>query len=120
MEGLVKGDVVVLPFPFSDLSANKRRPAVVITKGEYGDVILCQITSKAPTNRRLRRQSVLGTETVELRDKDFQEGKLKITSYVRPRKIFTADLGLVLYRACKIKKEKTTEIEDAICRIVKE
>jgi len=110
MEGLVKGDVVVLPFPFSDLSANKRRPAVVVTKGEYGDVILCQITSKAKK----------GAETVELRNKDFHEGKLKITSYVRPRKIFTADLGLVLYRACKIKKEKTTEIEDAICRIVKE
>src|SRR3989344_1549967 len=109
MEGLVKGDVVVLPFPFSDLSANKRRPAVVVTKGEYGDVILCQITSKAKK----------GAETVELRNKDFHEGKLKITSYVRPRKIFTADLGLVLYRACKIKKEKTTEIEDAICRIVK-
>ncbi len=110
MEGLVKGDVVVLPFPFSDLSANKRRPAAVVTKGEYGDVILCQITSKAKK----------GTETVELRDKDFREGRLKITSHVRPRKIFTADLGLVLYRACKIKKEKITEIEDAICRIVKE
>ena len=110
MEGLVKGDVVVLPFPFSDLSANKRRPAVVVTKGEYGDVILCQITSKPKK----------GAESVELRDKDFQEGKLKITSYVRPRKIFTADLGLVLYRACKVKKEKTAEIEDAICRIIKE
>lgn len=110
MEGLVKGDVVVLPFPFSDLSANKRRPAIVVAKGEYGDIILCQITSKAKK----------GAGTVELRDKDFQEGKLKITSYVRPRKIFAADLGLILYRAGKIKKEKTTEIEDAICRIVKE
>lgn len=120
MEGLVKGDVVVLPFPFSDLSANKRRPAIVIAAGEYGDVILCQITSKAPTNRRIRRQSASGTETVELIGKDFQEGKLKITSYVRPRKIFTSDSGLILYRAGKIKKEKIKEIEDTICRIVKE
>ena len=109
MEGLVKGDVVVLPFPFSDLSANKRRPAVVVTKGEYGDLILCQITSK-PSKK----------ETVELKNKDFQEGMLKITSYVRLRKIFTADLGLILYRAGRIKKEKTTEIEDVICRIIKE
>ena len=30
MERLVKGDVVVLPFPFSDLSASKKRPAVVV------------------------------------------------------------------------------------------
>lgn len=110
MEGLVKGDIVVLPFPFSDLSASKRRPALIVAGGEYGDVILCQITSKPKK----------GTETVEIRDKDFQTGKLKITSYARPRKIFTADLGLILYRAGKIKKEKIAEIEDAVCRIVKE
>jgi len=120
MERFVKGDVVVLPFPFSDLSASKRRPALIIAKGEYGDMILCQITSKAPANRRLRRQSASDVETAELKDKDFQEGKLKITSYARPRKIFTADLGLILYRAGRIKKEKITEVEDAICRIIKE
>lgn len=110
MEGFVKGDVIVLPFPFSDLSASKRRPAVVVAGGEYGDVILCQITSKPKK----------GAETVELKDKDFQEGRLKITSYVRPRKIFTADLGLILYRAGNIRKEKIKEVEDTICRIVKE
>lgn len=120
MEGSVKGDVVVLPFPFSDLSANKRRPALVVAQGEYGDVVLCQITSKAPANRRLRRQSASGAESIEVKGKDFREGKLKITSYIRPRKIFTADLGLILYRVGKIKKEKITEVEDAICRIVKE
>jgi len=110
MEELVKGDIVVLPFPFSDLSASKRRPAIVAAMGEYGDVILCQITSKPKK----------GAEAIELKDKDFQEGKLKIMSYIRPRKIFTADLGLILYRAGKIKKEKIGEIEDAICKIVKE
>jgi len=110
MERFVKGDVVVLPFPFSDLSASKRRPAIVAALGEYGDVILCQITS---TPKK-------GAQTVELRDKDFQEGKLRIMSYVRPRKIFTADLGLILYRAGKINKEKIKEVEDVICKIVKE
>ncbi len=120
MEGPVKGDVVVLPFPFSDLSASKRRPALVVAEGEYGDVILCQITSTSRVNRRQGRQSTLGMETVELKDKDFQEGRLKITSYVRPKKIFTADLGLILYRAGRIKKEKIREIEDTICRIIRE
>ena len=110
MEGFVKGDIVVLPFPFSDLSANKRRPAVVVAQGEYGDTILCQITSKPKK----------GAEAIELKDKDFQEGKLKITSYVRPRKIFTADLGLILYRIGRIKKEKIGEVENTICRVIKE
>ena len=73
-------------------------------------MILCHITSKAKKD----------AETAELKDKDFQEGKLKITSYARLRKIFTADLGLILYRAGRIKKEKITEVEDAIFRIIKE
>jgi len=110
MEELVKGDVVVLPFPFSDLSASKRRPALVVAQGEYDDVILCQITSKPKK----------GAKAVELKDKDFQLGKLKITSYVRPKKIFTADLGIVLYIVGKIKKEKIKEVEDTVCRVIKE
>jgi mRNA interferase MazF len=110
MEEFVKGDIVVLPFPFSDLSTNKRRPAIAMAKGEYGDIILCQITSKP--NKE--------PEIIELKDKDFREGKLKITSYIRPRKIFTADLGLILYKAGKIKKEKIREVEDAVCRVIKE
>jgi len=43
----VKGDVVVIPFPFSDLSQSKRRPALVVAPLEGNDAILCQITSKA-------------------------------------------------------------------------
>jgi len=45
----VKGDVVVLPFPFSDLSAVKRRPALVVAALTGEDVILCQITSRIVT-----------------------------------------------------------------------
>jgi len=36
----VKGDVVVIPFPFSDLSQSKRRPALVVATLEGDDVIL--------------------------------------------------------------------------------
>jgi mRNA interferase MazF len=42
----VKGDVVVVPFPFSNLSQSKRRPALVIALLEGNDAILCQIISK--------------------------------------------------------------------------
>jgi mRNA interferase MazF len=41
----IKGDVVVIPFPFSDLTQSKRRPALVIAELEGDDLILCQITS---------------------------------------------------------------------------
>ena len=50
MEKLVKGDIVVIPFPYSDLSNTKRRPAFVITAFPNMKAILCQITSQK-TNR---------------------------------------------------------------------
>ena len=47
MAKFVKGDVVVIPFPFSALAQAKRRPALVLTGLEGDDVILCQITSQS-------------------------------------------------------------------------
>ena len=46
MEEIIKGDVVVLSFPFSDLSNSKKRPALVVAGPHGQDVILAQITSK--------------------------------------------------------------------------
>ena len=43
MGKFVKGDVVVVPFPFSDLSASKKRPALVVATLTGNDVILCKI-----------------------------------------------------------------------------
>ncbi|MBN2488357.1 MAG: type II toxin-antitoxin system PemK/MazF family toxin [Methanosarcinaceae archaeon] len=51
MERPVKGDIVVIPFPFSDLSASKRRPALVVANLTGDDVILCQITSIAKNDQ---------------------------------------------------------------------
>jgi len=42
----VKGDVVVVPFPFSDLTQSKRRPALVLASPRGDDIILCQITNQ--------------------------------------------------------------------------
>src|SRR5690348_3948124 len=48
------GDVVLLPFPFTSLTASKKRPAVVISPGEYhgkyGDVVLMALTSQAQSD----------------------------------------------------------------------
>ena len=41
MERFVKGNVVVVPFPFSDLTQAKRRPALIIGELEGKDLILC-------------------------------------------------------------------------------
>lgn len=47
MDIFVKGDVVVVSFPFSDMSGSKKRPALVVAQLHGDDVILCQITTPA-------------------------------------------------------------------------
>ncbi len=51
MARFVKGDIVVVPFPFSDLTSAKKRPALVIAELEGDDLILCQITSQQIRDR---------------------------------------------------------------------
>ncbi|OPY50484.1 MAG: hypothetical protein A4E49_02702 [Methanosaeta sp. PtaU1.Bin112] len=51
MGGFVRGDVVVVPFPFSDLTEAKRRPAFVLAELDGDDRILCQITSQQFADR---------------------------------------------------------------------
>jgi len=82
----VKGEVIVIPFPFSDLTQAKRRPALIIAELEGDDLILCQITS----------QRIKDKYAVEISDKDFETGGLRQPSNVRPNRIFTADSHIVL------------------------
>ncbi len=109
MARFVKGDVVVIPFPFSDLSQSKRRPALVLAPLEGEDVILCQITSK----------SIRDNYAISLDDADFESGGLKQASNLRPNRLFTADTHIILYRVGNIKKEKLNEVVKAIIEIVK-
>ena len=46
-----RGAVVLVRFPFSDLSETKLRPAVLLADAERGDWVLCQVTSKPPEMR---------------------------------------------------------------------
>jgi len=109
MARFVKGDVVVLPFPFSDLSASKKRPALVIAPAKpHDDVILCMITSKAKGDDR----AILITEA------DFEYGKLPKDSNVRPNRLFTADAGIILRAAGKLSEEKVNEVVTEIVRII--
>ncbi|MFN8637646.1 MAG: type II toxin-antitoxin system PemK/MazF family toxin [Chloroflexota bacterium] len=107
MVGLVKGDVVVLPFPFSDLSATKRRPALVVATLDGDDVILCQITS----------QSTRDSNAVSLGASDFSDGSLRVASMIRPNRLFTADTRLVLYRVGGISQTKLNEVVAAIIQL---
>ncbi|MEG3844321.1 type II toxin-antitoxin system PemK/MazF family toxin [Microcoleus sp. herbarium14] len=105
MAEFVKGDVIVVPFPFSDLTEAKRRPALVIATLAGNDIILCQITS----------QRIADRYAITLESSDFREGGLNQTSNIRPNRLFTADREIILYKAGQLKTEKLNE---AIAKIV--
>jgi len=109
MERFVKGDVVVLPFPFSDLSATKRRPALIIANLAGDDCILCQITSEARKDEY----------AIVLENKDFKVGNLNKTSTIRPNRLFTADRSIISYKVGSLKEIKIKEVEEKIIKILR-
>ena len=85
MVPLAAGFVVLVRFPFSDLSQAKLRPAVVLADAGRGDWILCQVTSKPYAD----------AASVVLEAAAFERGSLRVTSCARPGKLFTASAVLV-------------------------
>jgi len=106
----VKGDVVVVPFPFSDLTLAKRRPALVIAELKGDDLILCQITS----------QKIKDKYAVSIEDNDFETGALKQKSNARPNRVFTVDNHIILYRVGHLKPDKLSEVIERIVAILKQ
>jgi mRNA interferase MazF len=109
MERFVKGDVVVTPFPFSDLRSLIKRPALVVANLKGEDIILCQITSREHPD----------PYQITLNQNDFANGELKINSFIKPSILFTLRASIILYKVGKINKNKIKEVEDRICNIIK-
>ena len=109
MGKFVKGDIVVLPFPFSDLSASKKRPALVVASVQpFDDLILCMITSQSTTDAR----------AVPLTATDFTTGGLPSVSNIRPNRLFTADSAIVVRIAGRLSTAKIEAVVTEIIRII--
>jgi mRNA interferase MazF len=103
------GSVVLVKFPFSDLSASKLRPAVVLADADRDDWILCQVTSNAYSDDR----------AVEITESDFTSGSLMRTSYARPGKLFSANSSLMERVAGHLNAPKLTAVVDAVVTILR-
>lgn len=107
MERFVKGDVVVLPFPYTDFSSVKKRPAVVVANLRGQNVILAQIT----TNQRNDE------DLINLRKKDFSSGSLNADSFIIASLLFTSDASRIAYKAGKIKQDKIKEVQNKLVEV---
>lgn len=108
MGKFVKGDVVVLPFPFSDLTSYKKRPALILADITGDDYIMIQITSKG----------IRDNYAISLVNDDFSFGTLNQESNLRPNKVFTLDQKLILYKIGHLTDAKLTECVNKICNII--
>ncbi len=108
MGTLTAGSVILIPFPFSDLSNTKLRPAVVLTTLDKGDCILCQVTSKPYDNN-----------AIELNQTDFAEGSLQRVSYARPSKLFTANASLLQHQAGQLTNDCFLTVREQVVKTIR-
>lgn len=101
------GKVVLVEFPFSNLKGKKIRPALVLANVEFGNLILCQITSRPYSSK----------SAVRLESSDFEEGKLPIVSFVRPDKLFTADTSIITGIVGNLREKKKEVILKKVCKL---
>jgi mRNA interferase MazF len=104
------GQVVLVPFPFSDLTRTKMRPAVVLAEAGRDDWILCQVTSNPYGD----------TRSIPLAAQDFSHGSLRVVSYARPGKLFTANQSLIAETAGQLNQFAINSLLGAVIHLLQE
>ncbi len=100
------GDLVLLPFPFSDLTSTKRRTVLMLTAPDsQGDFIACPITSRAGWQHARK-----------LRPNDLSDGALPLVSWVRTDKVVTLHLGLIVRRFSRVTADVRAATAGDVCR----
>lgn len=107
-------DIVLIPIPFTDLTSQKKRPAVIISSDTYNesneDIVVVALTS----NIEPREFSVI------LNNEDLENGVLKVTSMIRVDKIYTLNNSIVIKTFGRVKPNILTKIKDAFSKLTEE
>jgi len=108
-----KGDIVIIKFPFTDLSNAKKRPALIISNdavNQTGDYLMVQITSKEKTE----------SLSLPISKIDFAASKeLPLKSFIRLHKIFLLNESLIVGKATSVKKPFLDKVVDEVVKLVK-
>jgi mRNA interferase MazF len=110
LAAFVRGDVVVVPFPFSGEERYKRRPAIVVASWPFeasNDYLLCVISAQPandPYILEISNSDLQRRTTVGFRKK----------SYIRPTYLFAADESLIAYKMGRLKADKIHAVMKAI------
>jgi mRNA interferase MazF len=113
---MTKGKVVLVPFPFDDLSATKVRPALCLTNpmGKHSHIILAFITSQIPTNL-LETDIVLDTS-----HPDFTASGLHKPSTIRLDHLMTVRKSLIQRELGTLSSDTQDKIAEKLCKLLSE
>lgn len=108
-----QGEIVKVPFPFSDLSEIRKRPVLVISKDEdnkiFDDVITCGITSNLRT----------ASHSVEITNDNLEKGKIPVKSRIKIDKLFTIKQSIIEKKIAKIDKLTLDKVKEEFYSLVK-
>ncbi|WP_414644536.1 type II toxin-antitoxin system PemK/MazF family toxin [Bradyrhizobium sp.] len=100
-----RGDLLLVPFPFSDLSATKRRPVLALTASDsYGDFIALPVTSRPQTEHGL-----------PLAAADLVTGSLPAASWIRTNRVVTLNVSLVVKTVGRVSERVVAEAVERFC-----
>jgi mRNA interferase MazF len=105
----MKHSIVLVPFPFDDLSAVKVRPAVCLTNktGKYDHVVIAFITSQVPKDK--------SPTDIELESSD--ETGLKVKSFIRLHRLITIPAHLIQRKLGTLPKAKEKELKEKLSNL---
>lgn len=95
MGKFIVGDIVIIPFPYTDLSNYKKRPALIIKDLDNQDYLLVMITSKNYDTKH----------SYKIAKEDFINGKLPVESWVRFNRLFEANENIILNKVASVSNE---------------
>jgi len=103
---LKQRDIVFIPFPYTNLSKIKKRPALILSNKNTFKSICCAIT-KNPNRKG-----------IYIRNNDLYNGELKYNSTIIPDSIFTIDKSIVVKKVGTLNKDKTKEVINSVCKAI--
>jgi mRNA interferase MazF len=106
---LSKGDIVLVQFPFSDLSQTKLRPALVLAVSKsFDEITLCFISSQKVQSLSFDEFAIVKS------DNEFSQTGLKTDSKVRVTRIITLERKLILRKIGKLSKQQMNQLNQTL------
>ncbi|MDO8746284.1 MAG: type II toxin-antitoxin system PemK/MazF family toxin [Thermodesulfovibrionales bacterium] len=109
---LKQRDIILIPIPFTDLTSQKKRPAIIISNDNYNetheDIVVVALTSNVESR----------DFTIMLTNDDMEEGTLKVTSMIRADKIYTLNKSIALKTFGRVTHDILSKIKDSFLKLI--